>query len=90
MTGYRIDHFDVLFTYISLKTTKYHSFPVYSSLGAAPHPHFREEYLFETPDSPAVTIRTVFPETWIWELAEVGYLKHNQNIYHHIYLITYI
>ncbi|ROK74163.1 Alpha-2-macroglobulin [Anabarilius grahami] len=23
-------------------------------------------------DSPAVTIRTVFPETWIWELAEVG------------------
>ncbi|XP_077093448.1 alpha-2-macroglobulin-like [Siphateles boraxobius] len=22
--------------------------------------------------SPAVTIRTVFPETWIWELAEVG------------------
>ncbi|XDV33030.1 hypothetical protein PO909_003614 [Leuciscus waleckii] len=25
-----------------------------------------------TPDSPAVTIRTVFPETWLWELAEVG------------------
>ncbi|XP_058600481.1 alpha-2-macroglobulin-like isoform X1 [Onychostoma macrolepis] len=23
-------------------------------------------------DSPAVSIRTVFPETWIWELAEVG------------------
>uniref|UniRef100_A0A673K2N9 Alpha-2-macroglobulin-like n=1 Tax=Sinocyclocheilus rhinocerous TaxID=307959 RepID=A0A673K2N9_9TELE len=23
-------------------------------------------------DSPAVTIRTVFPETWIWELTEVG------------------
>ncbi|KAK7171734.1 hypothetical protein R3I93_004127 [Phoxinus phoxinus] len=23
-------------------------------------------------NSPAVTIRTVFPETWIWELAEVG------------------
>ncbi|XP_026082079.1 alpha-2-macroglobulin-like isoform X1 [Carassius auratus] len=23
-------------------------------------------------DSPEVTIRTVFPETWIWELAEVG------------------
>ncbi|XP_059370484.1 alpha-2-macroglobulin-like [Carassius carassius] len=23
-------------------------------------------------DSPSVTIRTVFPETWIWELAEVG------------------
>ncbi|XP_043114437.1 alpha-2-macroglobulin-like [Puntigrus tetrazona] len=23
-------------------------------------------------DSPAVTIRTVFPETWIWELADVG------------------
>ncbi|XP_051718035.1 alpha-2-macroglobulin-like [Ctenopharyngodon idella] len=23
-------------------------------------------------DSPAVTIRTVFPETWIWELAKVG------------------
>ncbi|XP_051718030.1 alpha-2-macroglobulin-like isoform X2 [Ctenopharyngodon idella] len=23
-------------------------------------------------DSPAVTIRTIFPETWIWELAEVG------------------
>ncbi len=29
-------------------------------------------------DSPAVTIRTVFPETWIWELAEVGSVKHNQ------------
>uniref|UniRef100_A0A8C2EB41 Alpha-2-macroglobulin-like n=1 Tax=Cyprinus carpio TaxID=7962 RepID=A0A8C2EB41_CYPCA len=28
-------------------------------------------------DSPAVTIRTVFPETWIWELAEVGSVKHN-------------
>ncbi|ROK23402.1 Alpha-2-macroglobulin [Anabarilius grahami] len=23
-------------------------------------------------DSPAVTIRTIFPETWIWDLAEVG------------------
>lgn len=31
-------------------------------------------------DSPAVTIRTVFPETWIWELAEVGSVKHNQYI----------
>uniref|UniRef100_A0A8C2EHK3 Alpha-2-macroglobulin-like n=1 Tax=Cyprinus carpio TaxID=7962 RepID=A0A8C2EHK3_CYPCA len=30
-------------------------------------------------DSPAVTIRTVFPETWIWELAEVGSVKHNQH-----------
>ncbi|XP_056329994.1 alpha-2-macroglobulin-like [Danio aesculapii] len=25
-----------------------------------------------TIDNPAVTIRTVFPETWIWDLAEVG------------------
>ncbi|KAK9962090.1 hypothetical protein ABG768_007472 [Culter alburnus] len=26
----------------------------------------------DTADFPAVTIRTVFPETWIWDLAEVG------------------
>lgn len=23
-----------------------------------------------------VTVRTVFPETWIWQLAEVGYVNH--------------
>ncbi|XP_077063222.1 alpha-2-macroglobulin-like [Siphateles boraxobius] len=43
---------------------------VYFSL---PNPNFRykEEDLFDRTDS-AMTIRTVFPETWIWELAEVG------------------
>ncbi|XDV32960.1 hypothetical protein PO909_003599 [Leuciscus waleckii] len=71
------------FTYESLKkvglkmaTNLFVELPVcemvYYSLGPAPHPHLREEYLFEIPGSPAVTIRTVFPETWIWELAEVG------------------
>ncbi|XDV32976.1 hypothetical protein PO909_003603 [Leuciscus waleckii] len=41
-----------------------------------PHPVYFTDGTFETtdstPDSPAVTIRTVFPETWLWELAEVG------------------
>ncbi|XDV32989.1 hypothetical protein PO909_003605, partial [Leuciscus waleckii] len=41
-----------------------------------PHPDYLIDDTFETtdstPDSPAVTIRTVFPETWLWELAEVG------------------
>jgi len=23
-----------------------------------------------------VTVRTYFPETWIWQLAQVGYVKH--------------
>uniref|UniRef100_A0A672Q6Y5 Alpha-2-macroglobulin-like n=1 Tax=Sinocyclocheilus grahami TaxID=75366 RepID=A0A672Q6Y5_SINGR len=30
------------------------------------------DFQISSRDSPAVTIRTVFPETWIWELAEVG------------------
>ncbi|XP_063063228.1 alpha-2-macroglobulin-like protein 1 [Engraulis encrasicolus] len=41
-------------------------------VGAAPGPGMR----YDSPDGgyaePAATVRTVFPETWIWDLAEVG------------------
>jgi len=49
---------------------------VYYSLSDS-YPYAERGSSHDTTDSPAVTIRTVFPETWIWELAEVGYLKHN-------------
>ncbi|XP_056122721.1 alpha-2-macroglobulin-like [Rhinichthys klamathensis goyatoka] len=60
-------HFDV-FTYTSLKTANITFFPIVSFLMPDSHPRYKEEDLFHS----AVTIRTVFPETWIWELAEVG------------------
>ncbi|KAG1932691.1 alpha-2-macroglobulin-like [Pimephales promelas] len=44
---------------------------VYFSLPNA-FPYGQRGLSHDTTDSPAVTIRTVFPETWIWELAEVG------------------
>ncbi|ROL53306.1 Alpha-2-macroglobulin [Anabarilius grahami] len=52
--------------YHQIELYRHHDHPVFSM--AAPMGGFGNTGR----DSPAVTIRTIFPETWIWELAEVG------------------
>lgn len=41
-------------------------------------------------DNSAVTIRTIFPETWIWDLAEVGYVKHYQCSCHQLKTLIHL